>query len=335
MKTVKISLLSKVLLLIVTGLFLSSLYFPMWQIDLDAPQYPEGLNLKLYANKIGGDVEIINGLNHYIGMATLHTENFIEFKILPYIIGFFGLFALVSVLIAKRKFVLALFASFILFTILAGVDFYRWNYEYGHNLDPNAAIKVPGMSYQPPLIGYKQLLNFGAYSVPDIGGWMLIGSGLLIFIVLTLEFKWYKRFMKPKAALLLIPVFLLTGCGSNEPKPIKLNVDACEFCKMPISDGKYGAEIQTQKGRFYAFDDISCLVKYCEENESTKVKSYYVHDYTQNNQLIDATTAFYISGGDINSPMNGNIAAFSTQADAQIFGDKLKAKAIKWNEILK
>lgn len=48
----------------------------MWQIELEAPQYPEGLVLKLHANKIGGDVEIINGLNHYIGMATLHTENF-------------------------------------------------------------------------------------------------------------------------------------------------------------------------------------------------------------------------------------------------------------------
>jgi len=335
MKTVKISLLSKVLLLIVTGLFLGSLYFPMWQIDLDAPQYPEGLNLKLYANKIGGDVEIINGLNHYIGMATLHTENFIEFKILPYIIGFFGLFAFATALIAKRKFVVALFISFILFTILAGVDFYRWNYEYGHNLDPNAAIKVPGMSYQPPLIGYKQLLNFGAYSVPDIGGWMLIGSGLLIFILLTLEFKWYKKFMKPKAALLLIPIFFLTACGNNEPKPIKLNVDACEFCKMPISDGKFGAEILTQKGRYYMFDDVSCLVKYCEENESTKISSYFVHDYTQNNQLIDATKAFYISGGNINSPMHGNIAAFATFSDAQNFGDKLKAQAISWNEILK
>lgn len=335
MKTVKISLLSRVLLLIVTGLFLGSLYFPMWQIDLDAPQYPEGLNLKLYANKIGGDVEIINGLNHYIGMATLHTENFIEFKILPYIIGFFGLMALVMAIIANRKGVFALFIGLVLFTILAGVDFYRWNYEYGHNLDPNAAIKVPGMAYQPPLIGYKQLLNFGAYSVPDIGGWMLIGSGLLIFIVLTLEFKWYKRFMKPKAALLLIPVFFLAACGNNEPKPIKLNVDACEFCKMPISDGKFGAEIQTQKGRYYMFDDISCLVKYCEENETTKVSGYFVHDYSKNNQLIDATTAFYISGGDINSPMHGNIAAFSTQADAVNFGDKLKAKAIKWNEILK
>ena len=51
----------------------------MWRIELEAPQYPEGLVLQLHANKIGGDVDIINGLNHYIGMATLHTENFFEF----------------------------------------------------------------------------------------------------------------------------------------------------------------------------------------------------------------------------------------------------------------
>ena len=80
-----------------------------------------------------------------------------------------------------------------LFVILAGVDFYRWNYEYGHNLDPNAAIKVPGMAYQPPLIGYKQLLNFGAYSIPDTGGWMLVGAGVLLFYIVFKEFNLFKR----------------------------------------------------------------------------------------------------------------------------------------------
>lgn len=193
METTKISLISKIVLFIVSGLFLGSLFVPMWQIDLDAPQYPEGLVLKLYANKIGGDVEIINGLNHYIGMATLHTENFIEFKILPYIIGVFALISLTLIFLNNKKLVLAFFATFLLFVILAGVDFYRWNYEYGHNLDPNAAIKVPGMSYQPPLIGYKQLLNFGAYSVPDIGGWMLIVAGALLFYIVFKEFNLFKR----------------------------------------------------------------------------------------------------------------------------------------------
>lgn len=182
-------MLSKVLLFVVVALFIGSLFVPLWQIELEAPQYPEGLVLKLHANKIGGNVDIINGLNHYIGMATLHTENFFEFSVLPYIFGTFSLIALVLVFIAKRKAILVYFISYIVFIVLAAIDFYRWNYEYGHNLNPDAAIKVPGMAYQPPLIGYKQLLNFAAYSIPDIGGWMLTLAALLLFFILLKEYK--------------------------------------------------------------------------------------------------------------------------------------------------
>ena len=192
MEKSKISIISKAILLIVAILFIGSLFVPMWQIELEAPQYPEGLVLKLHANKIGGDVEIINGLNHYIGMATLHTENFFEFTVLPYLFGAFAIISFALIFINNRKAVLGFFTFFVLFVILAGIDFYRWNYEYGHNLDPNAAIKVPGMAYQPPLIGYKQLLNFGAYSIPDIGGWMLTGAGILLFAVVLKEFKFKK-----------------------------------------------------------------------------------------------------------------------------------------------
>ncbi len=183
---------SKVMLLIAGLLFIGSLFVPMWRIELAAPQYPEGLVLQLHANKIGGDVEIINGLNHYIGMATLHTENFFEFKVLPYVFSAFALISFLLILINKRKAVLAFLILFIVFVAVAGVDFYRWNYEYGHNLNPDAAIKVPGMSYQPPLLGYKQLLNFGAYSIPDVGGWMLAGAGILIGLVVLKEFKFKK-----------------------------------------------------------------------------------------------------------------------------------------------
>ncbi len=193
MKNVKISGLSKVLLLITAVLFASSLFVPMWQIQLEAPQYPEGLVLRLHANKIGGDVEIINGLNHHIGMATLHTENFFEFTILPYIIGGFAIISILLIFIAKRKAVLSFLLLYVTFVILAAIDFYRWNYEYGHNLDPNAAIRVPGMAYQPPLIGYKQLLNFGAYSIPDIGGWMLTFAGILMFSIVIKEYKFNKK----------------------------------------------------------------------------------------------------------------------------------------------
>jgi copper chaperone NosL len=195
MEKSKISIASKAMLLFIAALFVGALFVPMWQIQLEAPQYPEGLVLRLHANKIGGDVDIINGLNHYIGMATLHTENFFEFAVLPYIFSGFALISLLLIVIAKRKAVLGFLIFYILFVVLAAIDFYRWNYEYGHNLDPNAAIKVPGMAYQPPLIGYKQLLNFGAYSIPDIGGWFLTACGLmLLFIVL----KEYQLFPKKK-----------------------------------------------------------------------------------------------------------------------------------------
>ncbi len=193
MKSLKISIISKVILLIVSFLFIGSLFVPIWRIELDAPQYPEGLVLQLYANKIGGDVEIINGLNHYIGMATLHTENFFEFKILPYIFSVFAALSLLLIFFNNRKGVLALLIVFILFVVIAAIDFYHWNYEYGHNLDPNAAIKVPGMAYQPPLLGYKELLNFGAYSIPDIGGWMLTVAGVLLFYSTLKEYKFNKN----------------------------------------------------------------------------------------------------------------------------------------------
>jgi len=303
---------------------------------LTAPQYPEGLVLQLHANKIGGNVDIINGLNHYIGMKTLHTEDFVEFKFLPYIFGFFGLFALAMVFIAKRKGVILLFASFVLFVVLAAIDFYRWNYEYGHDLNPNAAIVVPGMAYQPPLIGYKQLLNFGAYSIPDIGGWMMITAGVLLFVIVVKETKLIKIFRKQniQPALFLLLLFSVFACSNNKVVPIKINSDNCDNCKMSIADGKYGAEVITQKGRVYKFDDIRCMVNYCKENSETIMESYYVLDYNQNNILIPAEKAFFLTEGTIKTPMNGGIIAFASETEANEFQTKLEANTISWDAIL-
>ena len=47
-------------------------------------------------------------------------------------------------------------------------------------------IKIPGMGYQPPLIGHKKLLNFDAYSMPEIGGYIIIAvvsiAGIIWFV---------------------------------------------------------------------------------------------------------------------------------------------------------
>ncbi|MFS8082090.1 MAG: hypothetical protein ACMG51_01455 [Ginsengibacter sp.] len=177
------------IIIFVSGILLVIVLFvPLWRIELAAPQYPEGLVLKMYPNKIAGNVEIINGLNHYIGMKTLHTKDFIEFTVLPYIVGFFALFCFIVALQKKKKWLTVLFSSFVIFGVVAMVDFWRWEYAYGHDLNPEAPIQVPGMAYQPPLIGYKQLLNFGAYSIPDIGGWLFIAVGLLLLFALLLSY---------------------------------------------------------------------------------------------------------------------------------------------------
>ena len=193
MKTNSLSKLS-IILLSISGIGLViSIFVPIWAIYLEAPQYPEGLGMFLHANKITGDYEIINGLNHYIGMKTSHQEDFWEFKVLPYALGFFAVLAFLFAFL-KKKWGLYLFTVlFLLFGVAFMIDFWLWEYDYGHNLNPNAPIIVPGMSYQPPLLGFKQLLNFGAYSYPDVGGWIMFAVGIISLVLSVLEFKSSKK----------------------------------------------------------------------------------------------------------------------------------------------
>lgn len=128
---------------------------------------------------------------------------------------------------------------------------------------------------------------------------------------------------------------LLITCGKKEAEPIKLNVDGCEFCKMKIADGKFGAEGVTTKGRVYKFDDMHCMVNYQKENPNPKIQSFYIHDFNQNNILIPAETAFYVKGGTINSPMRGNTIAVSTSEEAKQMAEKYDANPISWEEIIK
>lgn len=170
-------------------IILPVLYLPLWRIELNAPQYPEGLVLLIYTNKLGGNVDIINGLNHYIGMKQLHENQFPEFHILPGIIIIFSIMCILVAIINKRKWLYTLFVFLITFGIVSIADFWRWEYNYGHELNSDAAIQIPNMAYQPPLIGFKQLLNFGAYSIPDWGGWIIIIIGMILFIISIFEWK--------------------------------------------------------------------------------------------------------------------------------------------------
>lgn len=162
---------------------------PIWRIDMMAPQYPEGLALQIFHDRFTGDVDKINGLNHYIGMATIHNDMFPEFAIMRYAFYLLIGWGLVVTMIGRRgglfTWLLVLFA----YVIWAMWDMYSWGYRYGHNLDPHAAIKVEGMAYQPPLFGHKKLLNFDAWSLPDTGGWILFSVISLACILWFIEWR--------------------------------------------------------------------------------------------------------------------------------------------------
>ena len=324
------------------GLF-AVLALPMWRIELAAPQYPEGLVLQIYTNALGGDVDIINGLNHYIGMKTLHTEDFIEFTLLPWLVGGFGVLFIAVALLNKRKLLNALLVAFVLFGIVAMVDFYRWNYDYGHNLDPNAAIKVPGMAYQPPLIGYKQLLNFGAYSIPDTGGWIFIGSGVLLVLGVFTEWRRNKKnktqISSSTATAAVVAATILASAGmmgcSTNPQPILTGTDICYFCKMTISDARFGAEVITKKGKYFKFDDAHCLLSYLQSGilDQNEVAGIYFVDFSGDHALVKAEHSFLLQSEALRSPMGGNIAAFTNADSLKKIKDQFKGAETNWKNL--
>ncbi|HEX3025587.1 MAG TPA: nitrous oxide reductase accessory protein NosL [Chitinophagaceae bacterium] len=339
MNTNKLKKVSRIILFICGIALIAVLYVPLWNIDLNAPQYPEGLSLSIYANRLGGNVDIINGLNHYIGMKTLHEKDFVEFKVLPYCIMFFAVAFILTALLNNRKTLYTLLMLFVSFGIIAMVDFWRWEYNYGHDLNPEAAIKVPGMSYQPPLIGYKQLLNFSAYSLPDTGGWIFIGAGALLLFLVIAEIKDYKKAMRSNNLKLMMPLFLMIALSSCTVKPEAINIgkDNCYFCKMAISDNRFGGEIISKKGKIFKFDDGHCLLSFLQSKtlEQNQIADVYLVDFSGDHQLLKADKSFILKSDSLRSPMNGNIAAFASEDSMKKIVKQYSGDELTWNQLNK
>jgi copper chaperone NosL len=335
-----ISFISRLLLFLCAVGLVVVLFVPMWRIDLDAPQYPEGLRMLIYANKLAGNVDIINGLNHYIGMKTLHAEDFPEFKILPGIILFFAALFIATALLGKRKWINLSFALFVIFGVVAMIDFWKWEYEYGHNLNPDAAIIVPGMAYQPPLIGFKQLLNFGAYSMPDLGGWIFVAVGAILLGLVLFEWK-RKKSSASNAALLpfLALAFSITALSScsTQPQALRVGQDNCDFCKMTISDHRFGAEIITKKGKVFKFDDERCIIGFLNSKKVAQdnISGIYFIDFTIPDKLVNVNDAVFLQCPALKSPMGGNIAAFSNEDSLAKVFQQINGNKISWEDMQK
>ena len=329
----KIHALSRWLLVAGSLAIICSFFVPIWEIKLWAPQYPEGLSIEIWHNDVKGDVEIINGLNHYIGMKHIKKEMFPEFSFLKYIIIGFIFWGLFIAYMGKLNWLKIYCTSILLGGIVALADFYRWGYDYGHNLDPTAPIQVPGMAYQPPVLGYKVLLNFTALSTPSTGGWVIVGLGVMAFVILFLELF---KARKVSPALLLVAsssLMLFSFACSNKQPVINYGKEDCDYCKMKIMDNRFGFAFVTEKGRNYKFDDMNCLKGFIHE-EAPVIAQTYTALFDRPGMLVKTESAFYIQSNELKSPMGSGVAAFSSQDVCKVNENKFHAFCATYAQLI-
>ena len=295
-------------LTLVAALALGLLYLtPLWSVRLVAPQYPEGIGMLIRVNTVEGmkehDLRNINSLNHYIGMKPIEPDAIPELKYMPWILaGLIGGGVLVAAL-GRRRPVAAWTVAFALTGAAGLADFWRWSYDYGHNLDvENAIIVVPGMTYQPPLIGTKQLLNFTATSLPATGG---IIAGVAFGLALAaLVLSWNGR---ARRVAVLGTTVLASACATGAPV-LHVGLDACVECRMLVSDVRFGAVIVTAKGKQLPFDSIACLLQYMKTTPTDDAAVWVVDASTA--QLVPFTQAQVREDATLKPPM-GTLVSYA------------------------
>lgn len=170
----------RLLFLIAGSLIAMAISFPLWSFTLWAPQYPEGLRMVVGTEGIHGDLEIINTLNHYVGMKPIRPEDFPELGFLPTVFAGLTLAALLPLFFPRRWLAGAAVAVVVAVAAAGLVDLYLWLYRFGHDLNPQAPISTP--PFTPPILGSKQIYNFVTLSQFELGGWML-GTAIALMTV--------------------------------------------------------------------------------------------------------------------------------------------------------
>ncbi|ETI67671.1 hypothetical protein [Neobacillus vireti] len=179
-KSTKLSITSSLLIGLSAILIVVSLFFPWWKMVFYAPQYPEGLNIIVYPNKLEGQIDIINGLNHYIGMSNFGAENFPELSYLAYLVGGLAVITLLTAILRNKKVLYGLISIFMIGGLAGIMDLHFALQKYGTNLSPKAPIKID--PFVPPIIGQNTVANFVTHSLLGTGIYFVIAAFILLLI---------------------------------------------------------------------------------------------------------------------------------------------------------
>jgi copper chaperone NosL len=186
------------------ALLLVALLFPLWEITMFAQMFPEGIRMSIFAHKLvggnaGADLQGINILNHYIGMREIRAADFPEMKFIPFALGFFVLLGLRAAVFGRVHQVVDLLVLFGYFGLFSLAAFYSRMHAFGHQLAPDAPIKVP--PFTPPVFGHQHIANFDVYSYPGPGSYLLGAYALVLAAVLATAVRRERvRVAAPKTA---------------------------------------------------------------------------------------------------------------------------------------
>lgn len=158
---------SRVLLGLLVIPLVASFTAPLWTMDLAAPQYPDGLHLRIFAHTVAGDVQEVSTLNHYIGMAPIDRVSLSDLDWIPFALGGLALLTLRVAALGDLRSLIDLVVVFVYFSGFSLARFYYRLYVFGHNLDPEAPFSVE--PFTPAVLGTKQIANFTATSWPGLG----------------------------------------------------------------------------------------------------------------------------------------------------------------------
>ena len=183
--------LPNILLGIAAVLLLASMFLPYWKMTLNAPQYPGGLSIEVFVNRMAGDVTEIDGLNHYIGMRPLGEAAQLERAVSMVAVGILVLLVLAAIFV-HSPWALLLALPAILWPFIFIADMYYWMRHFGLNLDPTAPLSSSIDPFVPPILGSGMVGQFETIASFQIGLWMAFLAVVLIITGLYYQRKAYK-----------------------------------------------------------------------------------------------------------------------------------------------
>lgn len=185
------------LLMLGAMLQIVSIFLPYWKLVLLAPQYPKGLTIQLYVNRLTGDVKEVDGLNHYIGMRPLGEGGELERSVAIIAIVALALLLLAAVFIQNRWAALLALPA-VLYPIIFLADLFYWLYTFGHTLDPKAALSSSIKAFTPTILGPGLVGQFKTVASLEPGFWLAAAGSLVILLGLYFHRRAYKPLVEAR-----------------------------------------------------------------------------------------------------------------------------------------